>query len=246
MSTIIGGTSGVTFPDGTTQTTAATTPTAVANLSGGSAGKIPFQTGSSTTSFTAAGTSGQVLTSAGTGTPTWSTPSAGAMTLISTQTISNGTWAQFTGLSGYSNYFLDFHDVIASTTVGAILQLGYGSGPTWITSSYTTNGMSLSNSYQSNEYNGSYQGVYLSNYNTGMPGSPYPTSGKYYINDTNQNTLYPVVTGQSGGFNTSGSPQVYVSTGSPIVGLYIITAIRFGTQNAQTFSGIVSLYGITS
>ena len=53
------------------------TATTSTNLAGGAAGKLPFQTGSGTTSFTAVGTSGQVLTSAGTGAPTWETPAAG-------------------------------------------------------------------------------------------------------------------------------------------------------------------------
>jgi len=45
--------------------------TTAANLSGGSAGVVPFQTAPGTTSFTAVGTNNYVLTSAGTGTPTW-------------------------------------------------------------------------------------------------------------------------------------------------------------------------------
>jgi hypothetical protein len=44
-----------------------------ANLTGGSAGKIPYQSGANTTSFTAAGTAGQVLYSNGTSAPTWGT-----------------------------------------------------------------------------------------------------------------------------------------------------------------------------
>lgn len=40
-------------------------------ISGGSAGVIPYQTGSNTTAFSAVGTSGQMLVSGGTGAPTW-------------------------------------------------------------------------------------------------------------------------------------------------------------------------------
>ena len=121
MSSIIGGTTGITFPDSTVQTTAATTPTAVANLSGGAAGKIPFQTGSSTTSFTAAGTTGQVLTSAGTGTPTWSTPSAGAMVLISTQNITSSVSSvTFNNITTtYTNYLLTIENFWSPTTSGS-------------------------------------------------------------------------------------------------------------------------------
>jgi hypothetical protein len=47
------------------------------NLSGGSAGTVPYQTSVNTTGFTAVGTSGQVLLSNGTSAPTWSTNIAG-------------------------------------------------------------------------------------------------------------------------------------------------------------------------
>jgi len=43
------------------------------NLAGGSAGVLPYQTASGVTSFSAAGTTGQVLLSGGTGSPTWGT-----------------------------------------------------------------------------------------------------------------------------------------------------------------------------
>ena len=56
---------------GSTQTVNAT------NIVGGAAGAVLYQSGAGVTGFTAAGTTGQVLTSAGTGAPTWTTPSTG-------------------------------------------------------------------------------------------------------------------------------------------------------------------------
>ena len=47
----------------------------IAGLTGGLAGQIPYQTAANTTSFTAAGTSGQLLQSNGSSAPTWTTPS---------------------------------------------------------------------------------------------------------------------------------------------------------------------------
>jgi hypothetical protein len=44
------------------------------NLAGGSAGTIPYQTGSGSTAMLSTGTAGQVLTSNGTNAPSWSTP----------------------------------------------------------------------------------------------------------------------------------------------------------------------------
>lgn len=64
------------------------------NLAGGAAGVVAFQTGSGATSFTAAGTSGQLLQSAGTGTPTWVTANtlavAGAAPATATSTGTTG------------------------------------------------------------------------------------------------------------------------------------------------------------
>jgi len=102
------------------------------NIAGGSAGVIPYQTASSTTSFTAAGTTGQVLTSAGTGTPTWTTPVAvgTSNTWTATQTF-NGTSSTFatvllnaaetttvsaTAATGTINYYINSQSVLYYTT----------------------------------------------------------------------------------------------------------------------------------
>jgi hypothetical protein len=60
------------------------------NLAGGGAGYIPYQTGSGTTGFLAAGTPGQVLTSNGASAPTWGSVSAGIT--ISDDTTTNATF----------------------------------------------------------------------------------------------------------------------------------------------------------
>jgi hypothetical protein len=78
-STITGSISG----NAATATTAgsATTATTATNLAGGATGSIPYQSGSGTTTFLAAGTNGQVLTLAG-GVPTYATPTAGTVTSV--------------------------------------------------------------------------------------------------------------------------------------------------------------------
>jgi len=53
------------------------TVTTATNLAGGVASQIPYQSGAGTTAFIANGTAGQVLTSAGAATPTWSGISGG-------------------------------------------------------------------------------------------------------------------------------------------------------------------------
>ena len=86
-------TAGATAPQYVAQSTlsvgSATTATTSTNLAGGVAGAIPWQSASSTTGFTAAGTTGQVLTSGGTGVPTWTTPVSNAT--VTDDTTTNGT-----------------------------------------------------------------------------------------------------------------------------------------------------------
>jgi hypothetical protein len=46
----------------------------IANLTGGGAGQIPYNTGSGATAFVSAGSAGQLLQSNGTSAPSWVTP----------------------------------------------------------------------------------------------------------------------------------------------------------------------------
>ena len=66
----------------------AATATSATNLAGGTVGAIPYQTGSSTTTFLSAGANGQVLTLAG-GIPSWATPTTGTVTSVA-QTFTGG------------------------------------------------------------------------------------------------------------------------------------------------------------
>jgi hypothetical protein len=252
MTSIVGGTTGITFPDSTVQTTAATTPTAVANLSGGAAGKIPFQTGASTTSFTAAGTSGQVLTSAGTGTPTWSTPSAGAMTLISTQTVSNVTGVTFNNISStYNSYELIYQGVydsssssfylrlqmVCSGTIdtngayyyGNVLNNGTGTYPIPSYGLYTTavNLTNLNGSAQSNTHNGKINLYTISNNSAG-------SYGTHITSISNSGTSI-----SSGVWNTAYYNGA-IGLNQTATGIYLFDA------NGAYMNGTFSLYGITS
>ena len=86
-------TAGATAPQYVAQSTlsvgSATNATNATYLAGGVAGSIPWQSAVGVTGFTAAGTSGQVLTSQGTGTPTWTTPTAYAT--VTDDTTTNAT-----------------------------------------------------------------------------------------------------------------------------------------------------------
>jgi hypothetical protein len=61
---------------------------AVTNVVGGTAGQVHYQSATDTTSFTATGTAGQVLTSQGSSAPTWTTPSAGVSEVLTPTNVS--------------------------------------------------------------------------------------------------------------------------------------------------------------
>jgi len=86
-------TAGASAPQYVAQSTlsvgSATTATTATNLAGGVAGSIPWQSAVGVTGFTALGTTGQVLTSNGTSTPTWATPTAYAT--VTDDTTTNAT-----------------------------------------------------------------------------------------------------------------------------------------------------------
>jgi hypothetical protein len=86
-------TAGATAPQYVAQSTlsvgSATTATTATNLAGGVAGAVPWQSGAGATGFTAAGTTGQVLTSNGTSVPTWTTPTSYAT--VTDDTTTNAT-----------------------------------------------------------------------------------------------------------------------------------------------------------
>lgn len=74
--------------------TSATNATTSTNLASGVAGAVPYQSGAGATGFSAAGTSGQVLTSGGTGAPTWTSQSAlsaGSATNATNVAVTNDT-----------------------------------------------------------------------------------------------------------------------------------------------------------
>ena len=86
-------TAGASAPQYVAQSTlsvgSATNATNATYLAGGVAGSIPWQSAVGVTGFTAAGTTGQVLTSNGTSTPTWTTPTSYAT--VTDDTTTNGT-----------------------------------------------------------------------------------------------------------------------------------------------------------
>jgi len=114
------------------------TITRAANLSGGASGQIPYQTNLNTTGFIAAGTSGQLLQSGGTGAPSWINLSGltiGAATNLTGGGLQQVVYQSNTGATAY----------LAAGTSGQILQTnGTTSAPSWISPSSFTVGTATS------------------------------------------------------------------------------------------------------
>jgi len=220
----------------------ATSATTATNLASGSAGVIPYQTGSGATSFTAAGTSGQVLTSAGAGTPTWTTPSAGAMTLISTQTASGVSNLAWTGLSGYDKYYLIYETIQPSTSsVVFVCYLGYGGSPTYVTSQYQYQYIKALSTISSGSTNaGSFPLAGAGGfYATGG----YGMFGNLLISGVNSLSLINF-SGNSFTYNGANSYEIDINNGA-INFTNALTAIKIQVGSG-TFTGSASLYGISS
>lgn len=111
------------------------TATHALNITGGGAGEVAYQTAASTTGFTAAGTSTQVLTSNGAAAPSWTnvvnslsggtsgltvSSSTGAVTLGGTLAIANGGTGAATAIAA-------FNALAPATVAGDIIIYGSGS-----------------------------------------------------------------------------------------------------------------------
>ena len=189
--------------------------------------------------FTSAGTTGQFLSSNGSSAPSWVGAPASAMTLISTKSISSATSFNFTGLSGYNYYQLIFTASSFSANDYLVLQFGYGSTPTYITSGYgygisrtnaaTTqaNTFSTAASYITLQYPLAYPGPITSNLfiNTALSTSP-----SYITVNGIAQTSIEFVTMVEGNLQPSST----------------ITALQVYMLGGNTFSGTASLYGISS
>ena len=208
------------------------------------AGGVIYGTGTAH-AITAAGTTGQFLSSNGASAPSWSTPSAGAMTLISTQTASNVAYIQWTGLSGYDKYLLIGEGITGSIASNPYIQFGTGS-TTWITSGYAWDGI-----YETGGTVGSSAGT-GSGISVGGAISTNSTKYSYFfarINSMNSGYYsYIDVVSYANGDGTSTNPLYVHDVGNLYGNSTIKTAIRFiiGPSGGNNFSGNFSLYGITS
>jgi hypothetical protein len=155
MTLILSGTDGVSDVDGSAATPAVRGADANTGIFFPAADTIAFAEGgvevaritntaawSFGSSGTATGTSGQVLTSAGSAAaPAWTTPSAGGLTFISTLTPANGTsTASITSLSSYKSIIvITDGGVTLSTTSGLNFAISTNNGSTYSSATNFTN-----------------------------------------------------------------------------------------------------------
>ena len=197
---------------------------------------------------TVAGTSGQVLTSAGSSAPTWTTPSVSALIYISTTTISSAatTFAITSGFSStYDEYVMNFYNVTfnGETALNYRLYLG---GSLITSSDYmfqTTGG--------SGGTTGSDGGNGEANVRcqrTSVDAATGVVAGNinfYNINNTtNKQSVISFVSGTSSGataaWNSIATCGARLKAGSAV-----ITGIQFGNSNGGNFlTGTFKLYGV--
>lgn len=107
------------------------TATTATHLAGGLSGKVPYQISAGRTGFTAAGSVGEILTSGGTGSPTWKSASTifGGAANLSGGTAMSIVYQSSAGATAF----------LAAGTDGQVLQThGTGSVPTWTSVSAIT------------------------------------------------------------------------------------------------------------
>jgi hypothetical protein len=222
----------------------ATSATTATNLASGSAGTIPYQSSAGTTAMSAVGTSGQILTSSGAGAPTWSTPVTGAMTLISKQTVTSQNPISWTGLSTYTSYLL-IYTLGISASDAYIVQVGTGATPTWVQSGYNYggNGFNQNNGIVSGSGYSAAGFDLMGNMESGQfSGAPYLTGQCFITNALVSSSVG--FTAQS--FVNNPSRAVNAAVAGSVTGVTApVTAIRLYTNGGNTYTGIISLYGIS-
>ena len=229
---------------------------------GNTSGELQLQVNGTTPSVTLAangsigvgstpgyGTSGQVLTSAGTGSaPTWTTPSAGALTFLSTVTASNSATVdvESTFSSTYDVYELVISGVVPANDAEQFrMQMKIG-GVYVSTGNYQysrTGSLATSNSYVggADTTNGS---IVLGN--NVQNGASVPINFKMRIYNPSSTALQKAVTWE-GYYQDSTTPAVAMSFGAASnPGTAALTGLRFYMGGGNITSGSFRLYGISN
>lgn len=220
--------------NGSGQLAFATVPT---TAPGGTTGQVQINNAGAFGAV-ASGTNGQYLTSGGAGNPpTWTTPSAGALVLISSQTVSSATtYVTFSDVftSTYDNYVIVYNNVAFNNSYGfsgGILQAQYQKSGSYVTSGYL-GGYGDVWSSQTTTLN--LAGTVV---NVNRANSNFARSGVLNLYNVNNSTA----TNQSNsGLSTTTMCTFYDNTNG------VITGIRFLVESTSTtiVQGNFYIYGI--
>lgn len=218
-------------------------PRNLSNLAPGASSTGVLDVTKGGTGLATVGTNGQVLQSNGTSL-VYATPSAGAMTLISTVTANNTSqYVTFTNISGYSAYLIIINNLAVNTSGNnPYLEFGTGSGPTWQTSNYSwvLSGSQAGSAFVNQTPNTS---AIIMGFNGTVGPSTRGTIGKILIGKLTGALSKPII-GQVSFYNNGGSWTNFTSMGSWNDNVDV-TAIRLDYAS-NIVSGTASLYGLSS
>jgi hypothetical protein len=198
----------------------------------------------------AAGTSGQVLTSAGAGvSPTWTAPSSGALVLLSTVTASaSATVDVETGLtSTYDAYMLVVTDYRPSA--GSYMKLQFKIGGSYLTADYQYHSAILdagSDLYAATASTSSAQ-IYVSQNNI-SPDANYPAHFNFFISGVASTTTQKQIS-WVGRCIGGGSDRLVSLSGSGAhkgASTAALTGLRFSQVSGNITSGTFRLYGLVN
>ena len=204
------------------------------------AGGIVYGTGT-VQAVTAAGTSGQVLQSNAASAPTWVTPSAGALTLLSTVTASNSVTVDIeTTFSSTYDVYLLIASAITLNGGSATLQMrekingAYNTGAFYYSHRMIANNVSTSDAFESTATS-----------ITIIPNAP-GTQGAglcMRIFNPSSTTLEKMILWEA--YQTAGRYE-YRGFAQNSSGLQALTGIRFYASSQEIVSGTFRLYGIAN
>ena len=200
-------------------------------------GDTIYSSSGTTQSRLGIGSTGQVLTVAG-GVPTWATPSgaASSFSLISTTTLSSGSSASITGLSGYNQLFILV--VGASSTAAEAYMRMRINGDTG--SNYKNAGFYITNATGTTERSSTSDSLIYLNVMGTSAGET--MSAGITINGANSSGVKTVFA--NGGNSTSGGGKTYV-TSNVYIGTSVVSSFSI-FMDAGTFdAGTIYTYGST-
>jgi hypothetical protein len=196
---------------------------------------------------TAAGTSGQVLQSNGSSAPTWATPSAGAMTLLSTVTASNSATVDIetTFSSTYDTYVILGSGIGSDGSATPYFQVRLKLGGSYSSASYYAQVLTTRSGSTSVANTTNISQIYFTSTSGIASNSTANLSFVLYINN-------PSSTSINKNLNWTGSYQAPTGGAAQFSGggyndnTAALTGVRFFQDSGNIIRGTFRLYGISN